>query len=90
MNLIGEHVDYNDGLVLADRDRSLHRVIAAGPSPDAVSPQMESNLVRQNIIQTHDRFLMSSDSLPWAAYVLGPLLLCREQGLAIRARITRR
>ena len=76
VNLIGEHVDYNDGLVLPIAiDRCT--AIAAGPSSDALS-RMES-LGATEQIQTTDFSCAGQPS--WAAYVLGPLLLCQQRGL---------
>ena len=76
VNLIGEHVDYNDGFVLPIAiDR--YTAIAAAPSPDD-STQIVSNSTTDTI-QTHD--LQCIGQPRWAAYVLGPLLLCREQGI---------
>ena len=80
VNLIGEHVDYNDGLVLPIAiDRAT--AIAAGPVMDGTCRIESLDATEQ--IRTTD---FSCHQQPaWAAYMLGPLLLCRKQGLQFKA-----
>jgi galactokinase len=76
VNLIGEHIDYNDGYVLPVAiDR--YTAIAAAPSPDDSTHIVSHGMT--DTIRTHDFQCIGQPH--WAAYVLGPLLLCREQGL---------
>jgi galactokinase len=79
VNLIGEHTDYNDGFVLP---MAIQRyVVMAGAAGDRSDGQMclRSSVVDQPEILSFDS---QSDSLaPWARYVYGVLVGCRQRGL---------
>ena len=76
VNLIGEHIDYNDGYVLPiGIDR--YTVIAAATSPDSTIRIATDAACDQ--IETRNLELTGQPD--WAAYVLGPLQLCRQAGL---------
>ncbi len=81
VNLIGEHVDYNDGLVLPFA--LTHRTYAA------VAPR-DDGRVRARLTQTDDELDAAIEDLEpgsmteWRAYVAGVLWVLREQGHEVR------
>ncbi len=78
VNLIGEHIDYNDGFVLPVAiDR--YTALAAGPAIDSTI-HIES-LDANEIIKSTSFDCHSHPA--WAAYVLGPLLLCQQHGMEV-------
>jgi len=80
VNLIGDHTDYNDGLVLPIAiDRAFY--VAAAPTGDSVV-RVHSHHAKQAIELPLN--LESADGIrPWARYVLGVLVLLRRRGIAL-------
>ncbi len=81
VNMIGEHIDYNDGFVLP---MAIERyVVLAAGRPTAV----ESNGFRLHSITSDQQESWPFDGDPasgkgsWSSYIWGVLALCRNQGL---------
>jgi galactokinase len=79
VNLLGEHVDYNEGFVLPvaiDRDV----VVAAGPSPDASLRVLAIDRGEEDIFVPFERFPRGSG---WISYVRGVVRLLGETGVRV-------
>lgn len=86
VNLLGEHVDYNDGLVLpAAIDRAVH--LAAAPSGDRIVTLHALDLQQQASfsLEALDKKIDSNgDLLPeWALYPAGVAWALQEAGLPV-------
>ena len=80
VNLIGEHVDYNDGLVLPV---AIDRYTAMAAGPSNLDATVIESLDKTESLQTTD--FQCEGQPAWAAYVLGPLLLCQQHGLHLES-----
>lgn len=84
VNLIGEHTDYNDGFVLP---MAIERyvVMAAAPASESNAGGGQSICLHSSAVSQPERFLVGEGDFrqlaPWARYVYGVLVGCREQGL---------
>ena len=79
VNLLGEHVDYNEGFVLPvaiDRDI----VVAAGPRPDAILRVIAADRGEEEQFLPGERFPRASG---WSSYVRGVARLLTETGVRI-------
>jgi galactokinase len=79
VNLLGEHVDYNDGFVLPiaiDRDV----VVAAAPRPDATLRVLAIDRAEEDTFLPTERFPRASG---WSSYVRGVARLLGETGVRI-------
>ena len=86
VNLLGEHVDYNEGLVLpAAIDRVVH--LAAVPAQEGVVSIFAADLDDQatfRIADLNDRVDINGNPLPsWACYPAGVAWVLREAGFSV-------
>lgn len=82
VNLIGEHTDYNDGFVLP---MAIERyVVMAAAKPEKAAGEAGVGLFSSAMTQP-ERFRVGASDFrqlaPWARYVYGVMVGCREQGL---------
>ncbi len=82
VNLIGEHTDYNEGFVLP---MAIERyVVMAAAKPERAARDAEVVLYSSAMDQS-ERFLVGAADFrqlaPWARYVYGVMVGCREQGM---------
>jgi galactokinase len=87
VNLLGEHVDYNDGVVLPVAiDRAVR--LAAAPTPDGVVRLYAQDLNQQvafRLDALEQRLDLDGAPLPhWAIYPAGVAWALREAGLAVK------
>ncbi len=88
VNLLGEHVDYNEGPVLpAAIDRRVH--LAAAPSPDGIVSLYAIDLDSQvsfSLDALKDKKDVHSQPLPaWALYPAGVAWSLQEAGLKVNS-----
>jgi galactokinase len=86
VNLLGEHVDYNDGFVLpAAIDRAVR--LAAAPTPDGIVSLYAHDIGRQTAFRLDDldkKCDLDGNPLPdWARYPAGVAWALRQAGLAV-------
>ncbi|RZJ68763.1 MAG: galactokinase [Flavobacterium sp.] len=81
INIIGEHVDYNDGYVLP---AAINKYIVFAVSPNETD---EISIVAKDLSDAH-HFNLSDDIKPiekmWANYMLGVLSQLKEKGLRLQ------
>jgi galactokinase len=89
VNLIGEHTDYNDGFVLP---MAIERYVVMAASPageDGMGGDGKSVRLHSSAVHEPERFRVGDDDFrqlaPWARYVYGVMVGCREQGLDMPA-----
>jgi galactokinase len=84
VNLIGEHTDYNDGFVLP---MAIERyvVMAAAPAGESGGDGDKSIRLHSSAVSQHEHFTVGDSDFrqlaPWARYVYGVLVGCRERGM---------
>lgn len=81
LELIGNHTDYNQGLVMAlavDRDISM----AASPRPDGVIELVTSAFPGKETFRTNA--IARNPAAPWANYIKGVLVQLQQRGLPLR------
>jgi galactokinase len=87
VNLLGEHVDYNDGFVLPVAiDRAVQ--VAAAPITDALVTLVALDLSEQvsfSLDRLGEKVDVNGDPLPtWARYPAGVAHVLRQEGLAVK------
>ena len=87
VNLLGEHVDYNDGFVLPVAiDRNVQ--VAASPTPDEAVTLVALDLnerVSFNLGRLAEKVDVNGDTLPtWARYPAGVAHVLKQEGLEVR------